>query len=114
MQDCTAAGNVTAFLQHKDYKFHTAQYELVVQMVEVYERGQIVIPKYIRDMLRISPGTQLNVSLDGRKIVLEHYDPIEELDKIRADNAVYTTKELNKIMKEMDTKRHNELMKDVY
>jgi len=87
---------------------------LVFPMVEVYERGQIVIPKYIRDMLRISPGTQLNVSLDGRKIVLEQYDPIAELDKFREKNAVYTTKELGRIMKEMDKKRHDELMKDVY
>ena len=117
--------------QAYNYKFHTIQYELVrkrskycqlatvgnglvVQMVEVYERGQIVIPKYIRDMLKIAPGTQLNVSLDGRKIVLEQSDPIEELDRIRAENAVYTTKELNKIMKELDKKKHDELMKDVY
>jgi len=114
MQDDVAAGNVTAYLHHKDYKFHTIQYELVFPMVEVYERGQIVIPKYIRDALKISPGTQLNVSLDGRKIIMEQYDPIAELDKFRAKNAVYTTKELGRIMKEMDKKRHDELMKDVY
>ena len=82
--------------------------------MEVYERGQIVIPKYIREMLKITPGTQLNVSLEGRKIVLEQYDPIEELDKIRAEHAVYTTKELNKIMKKLDKKKHDELMKNVY
>ena len=113
MQNGTVADGA-AFPYHKDYKFHTTQYELVMHMVEVYERGQIVIPKYIRDMLRISTGTQLNVYLDGRKIVLEQYDPIAELDKFRAKNAVYTTKELGRIMKEMDKKKHDELMKDVY
>ena len=98
----------------KDYKFHTTQYELVDPMVEVYDRGQIVIPKYIRDMLKITSGTQLNVTLDGRKIILEQYDPIEELDKFRADNAVYTTAELTGIMKKLDKKKHDELMKDVH
>jgi len=100
--------------QAYNYKIHTAQYEMVMQMVEVYERGQIVIPKYIREMLKITPGTQLNVSVEGRKIILEQYDPIEELDKFRAQNAVYTTKELDRVMKELEKKRHDELMKDVH
>ncbi len=83
-------------------------------MVEVYERGQIVIPKYIRDMLKITPGTSLNARVEGGKIVLEKYDPVEELDKFRADNAIYTTKELDRLMKKLEKKRHDELMKDVY
>ena len=114
MQDATAAANVTAFLHHKDYKFHTTQYEKGYPMVEVYERGQIVIPKYIRDALKISPGTQLNVSLDGRKIVLEQYDPVEELDKIRAKHAVYTTEEVDRLMAKLEKKKLAEVMKDVH
>jgi AbrB family looped-hinge helix DNA binding protein len=84
------------------------------QMVEVNEHGQIVIPKYIRDMLKLTPGTNLSVSVEGGKIVLERYDPIEELDKIRAKHAIYTTKEVDRLMKKLDKKRHDELMKDVY
>ncbi len=83
-------------------------------MVEVYSRGQIVIPKYIRDMLKISPGTNLNVNVEGGKIILEKYDPVEELEKIRADNAVYGTAELARLLKKLDKKEHDELMKDVY
>lgn len=82
-------------------------------MVEVYERGQIVIPKYIRDMLKLTPGTNLSVSVDGGKIVLERYDPIEELDKIRAKNAVYTTEEIDKLMAKLEKKKLAEVMKDV-
>lgn len=96
------------------YKIHTNKYESVVPMVEVYERGQIVIPKYIRDMLKITPGTNLNVNVEGGKIVLEKYDPIEELDKIRAECAVYTSKELDRELARIEKKRKAELMKDVY
>jgi AbrB family looped-hinge helix DNA binding protein len=104
----------TQFAQAYDYKFHTAQYESVFSMVEVYDRGQIVIPKYIREMLKLTPGTNLSITVDEGKIILEKYDPVEELDKFRKDNAVYTTKELNRIMKDLEKKRHDELMKDVY
>ena len=40
-------------------------------MVEVYSKGQIVIPKYIRDMLKIFPGTRLRATVEGGRIVLE-------------------------------------------
>jgi AbrB family looped-hinge helix DNA binding protein len=83
-------------------------------MVEIYERGQIVIPKYIRDMLKLTPGTNLNATVEEGKIVLERYDPAEELENIRADNAVYATKELARLTKKIDRKRHEELMRDVY
>ena len=38
---------------------------------KVSSRGQIVIPKEIRDKLGIKPGTILNVSIEGKRIVLE-------------------------------------------
>ena len=83
-------------------------------MVEIYERGQIVIPKYIREMLKLTPGTNLNVTVEGEKIVLERYDPIEELDKIRAECATYTSAELDRELARIERKRKRELMKDVY
>jgi hypothetical protein len=54
------------------------------------------------------------VTPNERKIILEEYAPIEELDKFRADNAVYTIAELDRIMKRLDKKRRDEQMKDVY
>jgi len=83
-------------------------------MVEVYERGQIVIPKYIREMLKISPGTNLSVSVDAGKIILEKYDSLEELDKIRAECAIYSSKELDRELAKIEKKRMKELMTDVY
>ncbi|MFA6489476.1 MAG: AbrB/MazE/SpoVT family DNA-binding domain-containing protein [Candidatus Micrarchaeia archaeon] len=83
-------------------------------MVEVYERGQIVIPKYIRDMLKITPGTNLNVNVEGGKIVLEKYDPVKELEKIRAKHAIYTTDEVDKLMTKLEKRKVAEVMKNVH
>lgn len=37
-------------------------------------KGQIVIPKEIRDALRLRPGETLSVTRDGRRIILEAAD----------------------------------------
>ena len=37
----------------------------------ISSKGQIVIPKEIRDALRLHPGQSLAVSVKGRKIVME-------------------------------------------
>ena len=98
----------------KDYKFHTAQYEPVMFMVEVYERGQIVIPKYVREMLKVGPGTNLSVNVENGKIILEQYDPVEGLEKIRAKYAKHTVAEINKKMAEIEKKKLKELMPNVH
>ena len=36
----------------------------------VAERGQIILPKVVRDALGLKKGTQLKVELDGSRIVL--------------------------------------------
>jgi AbrB family looped-hinge helix DNA binding protein len=38
-------------------------------------KGQIVIPKDIRDALRLKPGERLTVTLKGRKIIMEPPEP---------------------------------------
>ena len=39
--------------------------------VKTSSKGQIVIPKEIRDALGIKPGSILNVHVEGKRIVLE-------------------------------------------
>ena len=39
--------------------------------VKTSSKGQIVIPKEIRDALGIKPGSILNVHVEGKKIILE-------------------------------------------
>ena len=57
-------------------------------MVEVYDKGQMVIPKYIRDMLHIVPGSHLHASMEGRKIILEPADDyFEEFERLTSKNA---------------------------
>ena len=34
-------------------------------------KGQLVVPKPVRDQLHIRPGSKLDVSVDGNKIILQ-------------------------------------------
>ena len=98
----------------KPYIIHTAKYELVDKMVEVYERGQIVIPKYIRDMLNIMPGTRLNARVENNMIILEKSNFAEELEAIRAEIATPMSKEeVEAMIKKARDKMHREWL-DVY
>ncbi len=37
----------------------------------VSKKGQVVIPKDIRDRLGLGPGTMLSVHVDGKKVIME-------------------------------------------
>jgi antitoxin PrlF len=50
--------------------------------VTVAERGQITLPKAVRDALGLSKGTTLKVELDGGRIILRK-DVSEALRKVR-------------------------------
>jgi AbrB family looped-hinge helix DNA binding protein len=41
-----------------------------MELVTVSSKGQIAIPKKVRDALNLSEGTKLNVEVRGHKIVL--------------------------------------------
>ena len=73
-------------------------------MVEVYERGQIVIPKYAREMLKINPGANLQMTIEGRKLVFEQKDALEEMKAIGA-GAAMTDTELEKKTESLLKKR---------
>lgn len=48
----------------------------------VAERGQITLPKAVRDALGLTKGTKLKVELDGGRIILRK-DVSEALSKLR-------------------------------
>ena len=57
-------------------------------MVQMYEKGQIVIPKYIRDALHLKPGAQLAARMENRKIILEAEDDyFEEFERLTSEHA---------------------------
>ena len=43
----------------------------IAATVGVSSKGQVVIPKKVRDQMRISEGTQLTLTVDGSRIILE-------------------------------------------
>lgn len=40
-------------------------------VAKLTDKGQLVIPKPIRDALRLGPGSELLVTLEGARVVLE-------------------------------------------
>jgi len=41
------------------------------QDITLAERGQIVIPKEARDAMGLKPGSKLQISLEGQRLVIE-------------------------------------------
>ena len=70
----------------------------------VGERGQITIPKKIRDKLKIFPGDIISFEIDGELIKLKKKDPISELknmgEGIFRDGVSY----VNKLRKDWETR----------
>ncbi len=75
-------------------------------MAEVYEKGQILIPKYIRDALKITPGSQVNVRLEDNRAVIETPAAfLEEFERLTSHNkssAGKTAKLIEKSRKKME------------
>ena len=40
--------------------------------IEIDKAGRVVVPKQIRDTLHLTPGTKLNIRIEGNEIVLKH------------------------------------------
>jgi AbrB family looped-hinge helix DNA binding protein len=65
-------------------------------MVKTYAKGQIIIPKEIRDKLGIKPGKMLSVKLVNNHVEIRPLpdDPIEFLTGIFKDHPVSMSDEL--------------------
>lgn len=83
------------------------------RIINPTERGQVTIPKVIRERLGITSRTKLQVYLDGNKVVLEPVSPLDDLFKaveLEAKGKGYTREQLKQ---ELDQVRER-LFSDLY
>lgn len=64
---------------------------------EVYERGQVVIPKYIRDLLGWGKGTAISFVVEGECVVLQKAESTSAGFRKLAEELKITEKEIDSI-----------------
>ena len=57
-----------------------------MELVTVSSKGQIAIPKAVRDALNLSEGAKLTIELRGQKIILSKEPALEETGRRRGRN----------------------------
>jgi AbrB family looped-hinge helix DNA binding protein len=79
-------------------------------MAEIYQKGQVVIPKFIRDMFGFKPGTEVGFKVEGKRVYLEkRYDVAAEFEAICKEGRMSDT-DIEKAIREVEQKRHREIM----
>jgi len=79
-------------------------------MAEIYEKGQVVIPKFIRDMFGFKPGTGVEFKVEGKRVYIEkEYDWKAEFDALCKEGGMSDC-EVEKAILEDERKRHKEKM----
>ena len=79
-------------------------------MAEIYEKGQVVIPKFIRDMFGFKPGTEVGFKIEGQRVYLEKkYDVAAEFEAICKEGRM-SDADIEKAIHEVEQKRHREIM----
>ena len=79
-------------------------------MAEIYEKGQVVIPKFIRDMFGFKPGTEVGFKVEGKRVYIEkEYDVAAEFEAICAEGTS-TFEETEKAIREVERKRTREIL----
>ncbi|VVB66138.1 Uncharacterised protein [Candidatus Gugararchaeum adminiculabundum] len=58
-------------------------------MTHIYERGQLVIPKYFRKLLGWDKGTEVRFNVEGNRLVVEKKTLIaDEMEEFARENGV--------------------------
>ncbi|MEM2138089.1 MAG: PIN domain-containing protein [Candidatus Anstonellaceae archaeon] len=80
-------------------------------MAEIYEKGQVVIPKYLRDEFKMCPGTRVAFKrADKGVLVVPAYNVQEEMEKLRKEGATMSDAQVRLSMREMEKKRLKEML----
>ncbi len=79
-------------------------------MAEIYTHGQVVIPKYIRDMFKLSPGTQVQIVVENNEIKIKPQDRVLEEFRALCAMADMTDEEVKKSIIQTQEKRKKEML----
>lgn len=83
-----------------------------MSIVKVSKRGQVVIPKPIRDKLGLVEGTRLKAFLEDKRIVLIS-KPESDLDELLVDAGPEGSREALEYSSEIDERKIEKLLKDI-
>jgi len=77
-------------------------------MADIYEKGQVVIPKFIRDMFGFQPGTGVEFRVEGKRVYIEKkYDWFAEFKALTKEgNSSFEDTE--KAIRQFERKREKE------
>ena len=80
-------------------------------MALVYEKGQVVIPKYLRDIFGIKPGSNVHFNVENNRIYIDPADEVmAELNRLRAIGATQDFETIQKEIREVEEKRKRRML----
>jgi len=73
-----------------------------IEEAKITSKGQITIPKNIRNILGLKAGGRIVFIPEGREVVMipKSKEPLKELERIRKEVPLFTEEEIEKMMKE--------------
>lgn len=76
-------------------------------MAEVYEKGQVILPKKVRDAYKLYPGTKVTFSMEKEGVLVRREDDwLAEFRAIRATMAKHSGKETTRLIAESKKKMY--------
>ena len=78
----------------------------MLNITTISEKGQIVVPKKIRDILGIKPSDSLTVSLNGRRIVVEPTFSLNDVYGVFKARGKITKKDIKESAQKYTLRKH--------